>query len=123
MSDETKDLYKLIGDYQRFTEGVLGRLNSIDSRLDAGDTRMGSIEQKIAIPTVYSYHEMIINKLDLKDKKDEEHDNAIGELRTTDAVQEVKLSSVDQAKANAGALSAVYTVARLLLSLIGVHLP
>jgi len=127
LSDETKDLYTLIGKYEEFSKQVLGRIDIIDGRMDSGDKRMGRIEQKIANPPVCPYHSIVINKLELKDQKDEEHDKAISEIKTENAVQEVKLNATQEKQLNVTtggtAILAVYQGLKLVLSIFGVHLP
>ena len=43
-SDETKDLYRLIGNYERFSETVLSELRDIKQRLEEGDKRFQTFE-------------------------------------------------------------------------------
>jgi len=45
-SDETKDLYRLIGNYERFSETVLSELRDIKQRLEEGDKRFQIFENR-----------------------------------------------------------------------------
>jgi len=45
-SDETKDLYRLIGNYERFSETVLYELRDIKQRLEEGDKRFQTFENR-----------------------------------------------------------------------------
>ncbi len=47
-SDETKDLYRLIGNYERFSETVLSELRDIKQRLEEGDKRFQTFEGRCA---------------------------------------------------------------------------
>jgi len=121
-----KDLYKLIGDYERFTKGVYQRLDSIDKRLDTGDKRMGSIENKISSPQC-PFHADVIAKIQKEEQKNDDQGKDIEELKTTTAVQEVKLSEKQEKQLNytTGGLSllAIYQAAKFILALVGIHLP
>jgi len=44
LSDETKDLYRLIGNYERFSETVLEELKDIKASLKEGDKSFQSFE-------------------------------------------------------------------------------
>jgi hypothetical protein len=48
MSDreEVKDLYRLIGNYERFSETVLSELRDIKQRLEEGDKRFQAFENR-----------------------------------------------------------------------------
>ena len=46
--DETKDLYRLIGNYERFSETVLSELRDIKQRLEEGDKRFQTFEGRCA---------------------------------------------------------------------------
>jgi len=48
-SDETKDLYRLIGNYERFSETVLYELRDIKQRLEKGDKRFQTFENRCTI--------------------------------------------------------------------------
>jgi transcriptional regulator NrdR family protein len=56
MSDreEVKDLYRLIGNYERFSETVLSELRDIKQRLEEGDKRFQTFESH------FSRHDMQI---------------------------------------------------------------
>jgi len=47
-SDETKDLYRLIGNYERFSETMLYELRDIKQRLEEGDKRFQVFEGRCA---------------------------------------------------------------------------
>ena len=47
-SDETKDLYRLIGNYERFSETMLYELRDIKQRLEEGDKRFQTFESRCA---------------------------------------------------------------------------
>jgi hypothetical protein len=44
----TKDLYKLVGNYERFSENVLSELKDINQLLDDGDKRFQAFEGRYA---------------------------------------------------------------------------
>ena len=44
--EETKELYKLIGNYERFSETITADLHDIKSRLEQGDLRFTEVGNK-----------------------------------------------------------------------------
>lgn len=110
-TEETKDLYKLIGSYENFSSQVLDQLQEVRQSLKDGDDRMSRIEQKVAAPTFCPAHPSIIAMLEKKDQKDEEHDKAIGKLKTDVAVVKYQLSPEDKRKLNIASLSGVGSLA------------
>ncbi len=42
--DETRDLYRLIGNYERFTQEIDRKLESIEKRLEAGSANFKAIQ-------------------------------------------------------------------------------
>ena len=76
-----------------------------ERRLAEGNTRMGSIEQKMATPGLCQAHLAIVQMLtdakeDLQQKtrKDEEHDKGIAEVKTDIKIVEYRLTTSDVAK-------------------------
>lgn len=48
MSDVERDLYKLVGNYERFSEDVIGRLEKIDERLTSGNRNFDQLHKLCA---------------------------------------------------------------------------
>lgn len=122
-SEQDKDLYKLVGKYEQFSSQVLEELREVQKSLKECNTRMSNIEARQSQNNTCLFHADVITLIEKQKKKDEEHDAKLGVLDKNAAVQEVKLNRVDQAKADAGALSAIYVVVKLILTGFGFHLP
>jgi hypothetical protein len=126
-TEETKDLYKLIGSYENFSSQVLNQLEEIRNSLKEGNDRMSSIEAKQAENSTCLFHADVMAIIQKQREKDVEHDEKLGDLKTTTAVQEIKLNESEKKQLTIGAIggggSAIYIVARLILGLFGIHLP
>ena len=104
------ELAKLIGDYTRFVEGVQIQLTSIDNSLKEGNTRMSAIEAKQAQNNTCLFHADVISIIEKQKEKDEEHNKAIGDLKTEAAVVEARLSPSEKRQLNIASLSGVGSV-------------
>ena len=96
--DTDKELYKLIGKYEAFSAHILTELSDVKISLKAGDIRISNMEKSIADKGVCLLHQEIVERLDKKDMKDENHDKKISDIQSDVRVVEFKLTTRDMAK-------------------------